>query len=81
MKETKTENRHCHWQIQYTGVETLSGFDPRNQEDRKFVHENLDEYLDYLANKIAKTSGNVDCDKDPMGMEADRFIVFGHIDM
>lgn len=45
---------HSHVQISYAGVETLSGFDPRKAEDRKFCHDTLDEYLNVMAKTIQK---------------------------
>lgn len=48
--------RHCHVQIEYTNkegqVETLTGFDPTDEERIKFVHDMLDEYLRYLRNRF-----------------------------
>jgi hypothetical protein len=75
-------NRHAHWQIQYDNgaIETLGGFDPRDAEQRKFIHDNLDEYLDYLSKKMNNTTENVDCERDPMANDTDRFIVYGSID-
>jgi hypothetical protein len=75
-------DRHAHWQIQYDNgaVETLAGFDPSSEKDRKFLHENLDEYLDYLVTKMKSTQGSVGLNEDPMSMTTDRFIIFGHID-
>lgn len=62
---------HCHAQIEYTAVtkvcdefqndqvETLTGFNPTVESDRKFLHLLLDEYLDYLAIRFneAKSQG------------------------
>jgi len=48
--------KHAHAQIEYTKngdqVESLVGFNPTAQEDRKFVHELLDEFLDYIEDRF-----------------------------
>lgn len=82
--------RHCHWQTETREWETLSGFDPSKEEDRKFVHEIVDEFLDYLAKKMNNTTGNIDCETkhipgaiDPIldeGPMREHFTIFGHID-
>jgi len=48
---------HAHAQIEYESVESLIGFNPTAYEDRKFVHELLDEYLDYLAERYQNKDG------------------------
>jgi len=58
--------RHAHMQIEYTNkdkeqVESLVGFDPRKEEDKKFVHDCLDEYLRYLAERWEKDGSLHEC--------------------
>lgn len=49
---------HAHAQIEYSApdgcVESLIGFNPNDASDRKMIHDMLDEYLDFLANKMAE---------------------------
>jgi len=65
-------------QIEYTRAdgdqaESLVGFDPTSEKDRKFLHDSLDEYLDYLARRYAAN----ETETISVG---NRFIVFDLID-
>ena len=80
--DRKEEERHAHFQIQMKNgaVETLAGFDPTTKEGKNRVRETLEEFLEYLEKKFKTTKGDVGTKLPALSNEADRFIVFGHID-
>jgi hypothetical protein len=71
--------RHAHVQIEYTGdkgqVESLVGFNPTRKKDRKFVHDLLDEYLDYVVGRLKSSDGNL----EPLN-ESNGFRIFDNVD-
>ena len=71
---------HAHFQIQYRRdptdnermegqgrqlVETLRGFDPRDPEQRKFIHDNLDEFLDFWIIPKLNQADGINPNKEP----------------
>lgn len=67
VEETKTQHEHvafsrwhAHAQLEYckpgeskhAEIETLTGFDPRVEADRGFIHKLLDEYLNVVAQRL-----------------------------
>lgn len=72
---------HAHAQIQYQDgqVESLVGFNPADEDDVKFIHNLLDEYLEYLRNKLKDNPQGFNCPDDKDKLPLNRFIVFGNM--
>ena len=80
---------HCHFQIEYTGIcpdyggkiqfEDLVGFNPAKNKDRELIHSCLDEYLDYLQERMRITQEWRDDSFKPLH-EDNRFMVFDDAD-
>lgn len=68
---------HAHAQIEYGSCESFVGFNPENEEDRKLMHDMLDEYLSVLAEakKNAEKRGDDNWDIPGIG-----FQVFPYLD-
>lgn len=80
---------HCHFQIEYTGidpeygdkvqVESFEGFHPADERSRKLIHKCLDEYLNYLQERMRIAREWRDDSFEPLN-ENNRFIVFDYAD-
>jgi len=82
-QEVVMADLHAHVQIQYTldnggTVESYEGFDPTSEKSRKFVHDMLDEYLDYLRARIMGFSQGKGV-KEALS-EENHFKVFDYLD-
>ena len=78
-----TDKVHCHVQIEYSknptntsyaDIESLDGFDPRNEDNRKLCHNMLDEYLDIWCERLKLN------DTDPITYNEEGFHVHPYAD-
>lgn len=74
---------HLHIQIENDNgslaCESLRGFDPTDPEERKYVHDCLDEYLDWIGKKLSECKSTKKLEFKPE-YEDTEFRIYGEID-